>query len=324
MQDSTTGNGIRASQNFTVMQVRALVAAAESQSFSKAACRLQVTQPSLSRSIKELEEAVGASLFLRSRQGVVLSPAGQAFLPPARRLVQAYESTLAFMSERRASRHSTLRLAADASIAPVIMSNLVGYMQREFSQTGLQIAAMGSKEAMEQVLCRKAEMGLCGDMLGHPDLRYTPVLQAQIGLIIPPDCRIPTEIHSLEDLNNVPVVRLAECTPTTQALRRNAVHFPAYFGSPIVFTCLSAAFDLMREQKAVGVATGIGASLPQAKGMQFMPLPRLLPSIRVHLVSLRQLTHDDFLEVLRDAVIHSVHSSSWHTSVRRLNRMVHD
>lgn len=321
MRDRSINNNIRASQNFTVMQVRALVAAAENLSFTKAANKLQVTQPTLSRCIKELEEAVGTSLFLRSRQGVVLSRAGKAFLPPAQRLVEAYESTLAFMSERRASRHRTLRLAADASIAPVIMSTLLGQMRQEFDQTGLQIAAMGSEEAVEQVLCRNAEMGLCGEMAGHPDLRYTPVLQAQVGLLIPSGCAVPATIRSLDDFNGLPVVRLADCTPTTRVLKRHAVNFPAYFDSPIVFTCLSAAFDLMREQKAIGVATGIGASLPQAQGFRFLPLPDLLPAIHVYLISLRQLTHDDFLEMLRDIVIKSVHDSPWHPSVRRLNRV---
>lgn len=324
MQNLNGNDAIRASRNFTVMQVRALVAAADSQSFTKAAAQLQVTQPTLSRCVKELEDAIGVSLFVRSRNGVMLSRAGEAFLPPARRLLEAYESTLAFMTERRASRHQTLRLAADASLAPVIMSTLLGYMQQEFNNTELQIAAMGSEEALNQVLSRGAEMALCGEMTGHPDLRYTPVLRAQVGLIIPAGCEVPTVVRSLHDLNGIPTVRLADCTPVTRVLRCHGVDFPAYFGSPIVFTCLSAAFDLMREQKAVAVATGIGASLRQAQGMKFLPLPQLLPSVTVYLTSLRQLVHDDFMELLRELVIRSVHDSPWHPSVLPLNRLARD
>ncbi len=313
-------SGVRSSQNFTLVQVKALIAAAESCSFSKAAAQLSLSQPALSRCIKKMEDALGVNLFLRSPRGVVLSQAGQAVLPQAKRLVEAYEGTLAFVSERQSGRRGRLRLAADASIGPVIMPQLTGNLQREMKGVELELLAMGSEEAVGQVLSRKAEMGLCGEMQGYSDLRYTPLLQAQLGLIVPPGCVIPQVANSLSDFNDVPLVRLVDYTPVTRTLTRHGVQFPAYFDSPIVFACLSAAFDLMREKKVAAVATGIGASLSQAQGMTFLPLPGLLPYLTVHLISLRQMVHDDYSEKLRELVSESVHQSPWHASVRRLNQ----
>jgi DNA-binding transcriptional LysR family regulator len=58
-------------------------------SFSEAATRLYVTQPSLSQQIRILEKELGTELLERGRHGVTLTPAGRAFLPQAQRVVQA-------------------------------------------------------------------------------------------------------------------------------------------------------------------------------------------------------------------------------------------
>src|SRR5687768_1420026 len=83
--------------------LRYFVAVAEEGSLTFAAeRRLHTAQPSLSRQLRDLELEVGAELFARSSRGVTLTPAGQAFLGPARlALAQAAEAVAA---ARRAAR----------------------------------------------------------------------------------------------------------------------------------------------------------------------------------------------------------------------------
>ena len=310
---------LRASQKFSLAQIRAFVAAAQCGSFSRAAVQLGISQSSLSRCIKDLESAVGRGLFQRSRQGVGLSPTGQAMLLKAQILVREHACVQAFVESQRDGHSGVLRLAADASVAPVIWDQLSSQLQRHAPDVGLEIAAMGSEEAVNQVLDHRADFALCGAMEGIPQLRYTPLLNAPMGLIIPPGCKVPDAPSSLEALDGVPFVRLADYTPVTRTLRRHDVHFPAYFNSGIVYSCLSAAFDFMRSMDVAAVASGIGASLPQTSGMRFQALPDLLPSLTVYLVSPRQHDYEHRDEYLRDLVRLSVHESPWHPSVQRVN-----
>lgn len=79
--------------------LRYFLAVAELGSFSKAAAKTNVTQPTLSVGIAKLEEQLGARLFERTTRRVSLTPAGSRFLSRARRITQEYEAALREVSE---------------------------------------------------------------------------------------------------------------------------------------------------------------------------------------------------------------------------------
>lgn len=79
--------------------LRYFLAVAELGSFSKAAQRVSVTQPTLSVGIAKLEQEVGARLFERTTRRVSLTPAGSKFLQHARRITQEYEAALREVSD---------------------------------------------------------------------------------------------------------------------------------------------------------------------------------------------------------------------------------
>ena len=88
--------------------LRYFVAAAEELSFLRAARRLRVSQPALSKQVRDLEAEIGVPLFVRVARGVQLTPAGEAFLVGARKTLES--ACCAAASARRAGDGATTRL----------------------------------------------------------------------------------------------------------------------------------------------------------------------------------------------------------------------
>ncbi|MFJ6655355.1 LysR family transcriptional regulator [Streptomyces sp. NPDC091377] len=95
--------------------LRYFVAVAEELHFTRAAERLYVSQPALSKQIRALERQLGVDLFRRDPQGVTLTPAGEALLPHARRVLDAWARGAAAVEEARAAQRSTLVVGMSTS-----------------------------------------------------------------------------------------------------------------------------------------------------------------------------------------------------------------
>jgi len=123
--------------------LRYFVAVAEEQHFTRAAERLFVSQPALSKQIRMLERQLGASLFDRGRDGVRLTPVGEALLPHAREVLAAWDRGWAAAEQAKSRQAATL--VAGMSTSPG-RGGLLAAIRSRF--TALQPAAtVGLRQA---------------------------------------------------------------------------------------------------------------------------------------------------------------------------------
>src|SRR5438093_7383789 len=97
--------------------LRYFVAVGEDQHYGRAAQRLRVAQPALSRQIQDLEEEIGFKLFDRLSRGVKLSAAGRSLLEDARRILDEVNDATARAKRVAAGQSGVLRLGFVESIS---------------------------------------------------------------------------------------------------------------------------------------------------------------------------------------------------------------
>jgi len=114
----------------TLTELRYVVAVAEARHFGRAAERCFVSQPSLSASVKNLEEELGVTLFERGKRGVFLTEAGEQIVAQARRALDEAEGVKRVARQGRDPLKGVLRLGIIHTIAPYLLPQLVAALRR--------------------------------------------------------------------------------------------------------------------------------------------------------------------------------------------------
>jgi len=134
--------------------LRYFVAVAEELHFTRAAERLYISQPALSKQIRMLERQLGAELFERDKQGVALTPVGVALLPHARRVLAAWDEARAAAEQAKSEQRATLLVGMSTSL---VRSGMLPAIRSRF--TAMQ---PGATVALREVGWEDPTAGLAG------------------------------------------------------------------------------------------------------------------------------------------------------------------
>ncbi|KWR70382.1 MULTISPECIES: LysR family transcriptional regulator [Glutamicibacter] len=145
---------------FTLDQARSFVAVAEELHFGRAAERLNMTQPPLSRQIQKLERTVGVELLERDNRRVALTAAGHAFLQDARRLVVAAERAPDNARRIAAGQLGELRIGFTAASGFSLLGTLLEEISAQMPQVHLELAEMVTGEQVDALLDGDIDLGL--------------------------------------------------------------------------------------------------------------------------------------------------------------------
>lgn len=145
---------------FSFDQLRGFVAVADEQHFGRAAERLSMTQPPLSRQIQKLERAVGVRLFERDNRKVELTAAGEAFLAEARRLLALAEAAPDLARRISAGSAGTVRLGFTAASAYAVLPDVLRRLRAELPDIDLVLAEMVTSQQVAALAAHEVDLGL--------------------------------------------------------------------------------------------------------------------------------------------------------------------
>ncbi len=170
-------------------QLEAFLEVARLENLSRAAKSLYVSQPTLTARVQALESALGEQLFVRTRRGMRLTEAGEAFLPYAERSVQALRDGRELLGELRRGQAGKLVLGAPPTVSTYALPLLLTRFSAEHPGVRLAVKTGNSEEVLDMVLRDEVQLGLMR-ALEHPDLQLVPVYTDTLEVIAGPGHRL--------------------------------------------------------------------------------------------------------------------------------------
>lgn len=166
--------------------VRYFIAVAEHLNFSRAAAELYVAQPSLSRQIQRLEQRLGVRLLDRTRQGVLLTDAGKAFLPEAQALLRAARQAAVTARAYAPAGKIVIGYVEDLIITPAVRELRRRHPHADISTRHLKCHEEGVfTDGQVDALVARAPLFIPTD-----DIRVTALYDEPRMLVLPADHRL--------------------------------------------------------------------------------------------------------------------------------------
>jgi DNA-binding transcriptional LysR family regulator len=125
--------------------LRYFVAAAEEQNITRAAVKLHVSQPPLSRQIRNLEDELGIALFVRNANAVRLTDAGRAFLAEARIILQRVEAAAQMAKDVARGKRGEIHVGYAPSLTVDLMPRALKYFQAASPAVRVQLHDMSTE-----------------------------------------------------------------------------------------------------------------------------------------------------------------------------------
>jgi DNA-binding transcriptional LysR family regulator len=241
--------------------LRYFVAVAEELHFGRAAQRLHIAQPPLSRQIRDLEREIGTALFERGARGVDLTHAGAAFLPEARLVLAQAER--AQRTAQRAARGETGRLRVgfvEEATHSGILPDVLSFFRMHLPSIGLSLLELDSSQQAEALRDGRIDLGV----LSSPPLDAERWLQTEVVYEEPLVAVVP-QTHRLASKPRIP---LRELAGESFILRPRSTDPASY--DDILARCRAAQFSPTVAQEATGWHTVIGL-VSAGVGVAFVP-----------------------------------------------------
>ena len=190
---------------------------------TRAAAQLRVAQPSLSQAVRKLEKDLGVELFHRVGRGLVLSPAGEALVGPARSILREVESAENAVRDVGAMRGGRIDIASLSDLSSDPLSVWVAKFRRQYPEVRFHIEERDeTADIVSLVRSGACELGILALPLPTEDLVGEELIDQHLVLVCPPgtDARWPDPVP-ITALTRVPFVMGEKGTATRDFIDRS-------------------------------------------------------------------------------------------------------
>lgn len=195
---------------FDFSQLRCFVAVAEELHFGRAAARLNMTQPPVSRQIQILERILDVALLDRTSRTVRLTPAGRSFLPEAQHILRLADSAAAATKRIASGKSGTIKMGFTAASAYSFLPQLILHCRSHLPDVDLALEEMVSHGQINALTSGRIDVGLVRPPVVQPGLETLCVVHEALLMALPHGHPLAGhEMISLRELDTEPFIMYA-------------------------------------------------------------------------------------------------------------------
>ena len=150
---------------FTLQQLRIIKAVATESSFTKAAEILFISQPSLSKQLKILENRLGVQLINRHKNQISLTEAGELLIQYSERILSLCEESCRALNDLKIGQRGIVRIGTTQNLATYFIPNILVLLNKNYPQINLKIQIEPSKLIIKNVLNHSIDIAVIEDYL---------------------------------------------------------------------------------------------------------------------------------------------------------------
>lgn len=195
------------SNQLELRQLRYFLAVAEELHFRRAAERLYISQPGLSRQIRQLEEELGYPLFVRNNRSVALTPAGVYLRGEVAGLLQKLEGAAQHARLLHEGMEGTLNFGYVGSAMQNIIPELLLRFRQGYPNVHYGLEALDNQVQIDKLLARELDIGFVRLENIPPELESRPVFVDTFSLVLPAGHSLAAEqFTSLAQVKHEPFI----------------------------------------------------------------------------------------------------------------------
>ncbi|MBN2514411.1 MAG: LysR family transcriptional regulator [Deltaproteobacteria bacterium] len=172
-------------KNITMQQMEALIRLVDERSFSRAAKKMYLTQPSLTKHIKNLEDSIDAQVVIRKNTGISLTREGKVMYDYARRIFKLVDEAKDRVGRVREDESGSIFISASTIPSTYILPYVLRAFNDRYRDIHCYVQMSDSEATVNMVLDGQAEIGFIGKLITNKKLNIDPVWQDKLILVVP-------------------------------------------------------------------------------------------------------------------------------------------
>ncbi|NER80369.1 MAG: LysR family transcriptional regulator [Leptolyngbya sp. SIO1D8] len=165
-------------------QIRYFIAVAEELNFTRAAERLQIAQPPLSRQIQSLEKVLQVELLQRTNRRVTLTPAGQFFLSECQQILSHMERSIRMTRRAARGEIGQLIIGFEGSFHNETVLRIIQEFRQQFPDVDLVLQEMSSRQQTKALNQQLIDIGFVDPIVDHSDISLRKLLSEPLVVVL--------------------------------------------------------------------------------------------------------------------------------------------